>query len=81
MSSLPTNAEVINRFASVAQAFCSVIDTAPTLDRLQLLIQVYKILPQLIGEATSLPVEELDDDDTPEQEIRKVSSAQTVPIH
>jgi hypothetical protein len=71
MSTPPNSAEVANRFASVAREFCSVIDSAPNLDRTELLIEVYRILPQLIGEAIRLPNVELNDDESQEEEIRK----------
>ncbi len=71
MSTSLNNAEVANRFASVAHEFCSAIDSAPNLDRIELLVQVYRILPQLISEAISLPNMELNDDESQEEESRK----------
>jgi len=71
MSTTPNNAELANRFASVAREFCSVIDSAPNLGRIALLVEVYRILPQLIGEAIHLPNVELSDDESQEEEIRK----------
>jgi hypothetical protein len=71
MNAAPNHAEVANRFASVAQEFCSAIDSAPNLERTELLMQVYRILPRLIGEAISLPRVELSDDESQEEENRK----------
>jgi hypothetical protein len=71
MSTSPKNVEASIRFASVAQEFCSAVDSAPSLDRIELLVQVYRILPQLIGEAIRLPDIELDDDESQEEESRK----------
>jgi Domain of unknown function (DUF5063) len=71
MSSSPNNAEVATRFASIAQEFCTTIDAAPKLDRVELLVQIYKILSKLISEASSLPVVELNEDESQEEEIRK----------
>jgi hypothetical protein len=71
MSAPADNAAVANRFGSVAQRFCSVVDSAPNLDRIELLVQVYRTLPQLIGEAISLPQVELSDDESQEEERRK----------
>src|ERR1700736_1112465 len=71
MSALPNSAEVANRFASVAREFCVAIDSAPNLDRTELLVEIYRILPQLIGEAISLPNVELNGDESHEEEIRK----------
>jgi hypothetical protein len=67
----PNNAEVASRFGSVAQRFCSVVDSAPNLDRIELLVQVYRILPQLISEAISLPSVELSDSENEEEEREK----------
>jgi hypothetical protein len=72
MSAPPNNAEVAALFASVAQEFCSVIDTAPNLDRIELLTQVYGILPRLISKAIDLPNMELSDDES-EQEVSRKS--------
>ena len=71
MSIPANNAEVANRFMSVSKEFCSVIDSAPNLDRTELLVQVYKILPRLICEAITLPNVELNEDDSQEEESRK----------
>jgi len=71
MSVAPNNAEVANRFGSVAQRFCAVVDSAPNLDKLELLVQVYRVLPQLIGEAIGLPNVELSDSESPEEERTK----------
>jgi Domain of unknown function (DUF5063) len=71
MSTSTNNAEVATRFASVAQEFCRVIDSAPNLDRIELLVQVYRILPPLIGEATRLPEIELSEDESEEEERKK----------
>ncbi len=71
MSISAKNAEAANRFGSVAQRFCSVVDSAPNLDRTELLVRVYRILPQLINEAIDLPNVELSDDEGQEEERRK----------
>ena len=71
MGTSPDQAEVASRFASVAQRFCGVVDSAPNLERTELLVQVYRILPQLISEAVTLPPMELDDTQTPEDEKRE----------
>ena len=68
MSISPSNAEVATRFASVAQQFCGVIDSAHELDRIEMLVQVYRILPQLIGEGIRLPGIELSEDESQEEE-------------
>jgi hypothetical protein len=71
MSTAPNSAEIATRFASVAEEFCSVIDSAPNLDKIELLVHVYRILPQLIGEAISLPNTKLSEDESQEEESRK----------
>jgi hypothetical protein len=71
MSIPPNITEVANRFASVAEEYCSAIESAPNLDRTELLVQVYGILPRLISEAITLPNVELNDDESQEEESRK----------
>lgn len=71
MSVARNNAEIADRFGLVAQKFCTVVDSAPNLDKVELLLQVYRILPQMIGEAISLPDVELSDTESPEEERRK----------
>lgn len=62
------NSEVAGRFGLIAQQFCSLVDSAVTVDKTELLVQVYRILPDLIGEAIRLPKVELGDDEDPNQE-------------
>jgi hypothetical protein len=73
MSSVPDNAEVAKQFASVAKTFCDVIESAPNLDRTELLVQAYRILPQLIGHAISLPNVEPNDNESREKLHTKLS--------
>ena len=62
------NWAVASRFGLVAERFCSLKDSAATPDRTKFLVQVYRMLPDLIGEAIRLLAEEYDDDadDDPE---------------
>jgi hypothetical protein len=71
MSTPPNNSEVASRFALIAQKYCSVIDSAPNLDRIELLLQIYRLLPRLIEEAINLPDVELSEDESQEEENRK----------
>ena len=48
------NSVVVNRFCLVAQQFCSLVDSAVTLDKTEFLVQVYRMLSELIGEAIRL---------------------------
>jgi hypothetical protein len=48
-------AEIAQRFGFVAARYCSLVDTAASLDRAELLLQLYRILPILITEAINLP--------------------------
>jgi hypothetical protein len=73
MSSVPDNAEIAKQFASVAKKFCDAIESAPNLDRTELLVQVYRILPQLISHAISLPRVELNDNESREKLRTKLS--------
>jgi hypothetical protein len=74
MSASPNNAEVASRFASVARQFCNVIDSAPNVDRIELLEQIYRILPQLIGEAMKLPDIHLGEDEGEGEESKESQS-------
>lgn len=71
MSILPSIEETGHRFGAIAQTFCDVVDSAPDLDRVDLLVRVYRILPRLISEAISLPDVELGHDEGQEEERRK----------
>lgn len=68
MNAVPDNAEVAGRFGAVAKRFCAIVDSAPGLNRTDLLMQIYRILPQLIGEAISLPNLESSDGDDEDEE-------------
>ncbi len=63
MNTLADNAEIAGRFAAVANRFCSVVDSASSMERADLLLQIYRILPKLIDEAISLPDVKLSDSD------------------
>jgi hypothetical protein len=75
MSTTATNVEIAERFGIVAQRFCSVVDSALVKNRTELLVQVYPILPTLIGEAIRLPDVSLSDNDDETDEIRFPASA------
>ena len=47
--------EISDRFAALAEQFCTIFDDAPTMDRSDFLAQIYRLLPRLIAEAVSLP--------------------------
>jgi hypothetical protein len=68
------NSAVVNRFRLIAQRFCSLVDSAVTLERTEFLVQVYRTLPELIGEAMRLPAEEFGDDEDDEQETSMYQS-------
>jgi hypothetical protein len=74
MNVSPNYAEVAGRFGLVARRFCTLVDDAPSLDGIELLTELYRIFPQLIGEAIGLPNIELSDDIT-EEEDQRVSLA------
>ena len=67
-------AEAADRFGAVAQQFCSVVDSAANIDRTDLLVQIYRILPRLVGEAITLPYVKLGDDDDLLQEQGQLES-------
>jgi hypothetical protein len=63
MKTQNNDSAAVNRFRPVAQRFCSLVDSAVTLDKTEFLVQVYRMLPELIGEAMRLPAVEFGDDD------------------
>jgi hypothetical protein len=70
MNAQNPNVEVADRFAGVAQEFCSTVESASRIDRIRLLTDIYCVLPRLIYQAISLPsigASEVDDP-TPEKE-------------
>ena len=46
--------EVAERFGLVAQKYCSLIESRSTFDRIVLLSQIYRVLPELISEGIRL---------------------------
>jgi hypothetical protein len=44
-----------DRFRPVAQRFCSLVDSSVTLDKTEFLVELYRMIPELIGEAMRLP--------------------------
>lgn len=53
-------AHIASRFSATACQFCSVVDSASSSNRTELLSKLYRILPVLISEAISLPDASLD---------------------
>lgn len=53
--------EVFTRFLGVAERFCAVVDSARDVNKEDLILAVYRLLPELIGEAVSMPVVESSD--------------------
>ena len=68
MNAQDDNSIAADRFRPVAQRFCSLVDSAATLDRTEFLVQVYRMLPELIGEAMRLPAGESGDDEDDEDQ-------------
>jgi hypothetical protein len=76
MKTIADNAEIAGRFAAIANRFCSVVDSASSVERTDLLLQIYRILPKLIDEAISLPDVKLSDsDDAIEGSTQRASRA------
>jgi Domain of unknown function (DUF5063) len=55
--------KIASRFGVLANKFCAVIDSASNIQRAELLVKVYRMLPTLIGEAMHLPDVESRDND------------------
>ena len=60
--------EAVERFGAIAQKYCALIESRSTLDRTEFLLQIYQLLPALIGEGIRLPQVELPEEDTEKQE-------------
>jgi hypothetical protein len=61
---------VADQFGLVAQQYCSLVDSAATVDKTEFLIRLYRILPELVAEAIRLPPVEFGEDEDEEQEAR-----------
>jgi Domain of unknown function (DUF5063) len=53
------NLQVADRFGIVAKRFCSIVDSAPSIDRTELVERIYRVLPKLIDQAIAMPDVEL----------------------
>jgi hypothetical protein len=60
--------DAVNRFGLIAQRYCSLVDSRSALDKSEFLLQIYRILPELIAEAIRLPLVEFSDDENEAQE-------------
>jgi hypothetical protein len=70
MNSPQDYASIADRFATVAQEFCTAIDSASSTDRTDFLLRIYRTLPRLIDEAIELPAVSLTDEDEEPSEPR-----------
>jgi hypothetical protein len=64
---------IADRFGAIAKEFCSIVDSAPDLDRTDLLRKLYPVLPILISEAIGLPDVSRDDTDELQKATRRGS--------
>src|SRR5215467_5696326 len=60
--------EPAERFGLVAQKYCDLIESRSAFDRAEFLLQIYRLLPELIDEGIRLPQVERAEEDTEEQE-------------
>ena len=67
MGTANNNAEVTDRFGVIAKRFCSVVDSASSMDRTEFVAQIYRILPKVIDEAISIP--EVESSDSPRKKF------------
>ncbi|HXW54612.1 MAG TPA: DUF5063 domain-containing protein [Candidatus Cybelea sp.] len=58
----------VERFKVIAQKYCSVIDSRHALEKTEFLLQIYRILPELISKGIQLPPVQLADDEGEEKE-------------
>jgi hypothetical protein len=59
MATPSENAGIADRFGAVAGRFCSIVDSASSLDRTTCVSQVYRVLPRLIDEAIGLGLQDV----------------------
>jgi len=59
MATPSENAGIADRFGAVAGRFCSIVDSASSLDRTTFVSQVYRVLPRLIDEAIGLGLQDV----------------------
>src|SRR5258705_10588900 len=60
-------AGAVNHFGPIAQQYCSLVDSRSALDKSEFLVRVYRILPELIAEASRLPLVSFRDEENEEQ--------------
>jgi Domain of unknown function (DUF5063) len=67
-------AGAVIRFGPFAQQYCSLVDSRSVLDKSEFLLRVYRMLPDLIAEASRLPLVSFPDEENEGQEaaIRKI---------
>ncbi len=67
-------AGAVNCFGSIAQQYCSLVDSRSALDKSEFLVRVYRMLPELISEASRLPLVSFSDDENEERDatIRRI---------
>ena len=67
-------AGAVNHFGPIAEQYCSLVDSQSALDKSEFLLGIYRMLPELIAEASRLPLVSFHDDENEEQEatIRKI---------
>lgn len=56
------HAEDAERFAVIARKYCAIVDSAPGLEKSDLLARIYEVLPALIDAAVHLPDLSISDD-------------------
>ena len=49
------NAEVADRFGVAAKRFCSIVDSISHMDKVEFVVQIYRVLPKLIDQAIEMP--------------------------
>ncbi len=74
MTSEDDSARVAARFGAIARRYCALVDAATTVEKTELLLGLYDILPELVLEATRLP--DMDDDGGDEEDVPPIPSAQ-----
>jgi hypothetical protein len=65
MTSEDDNAKVAARFGAIARQYCVLVDAAAITEKTEFLLELYRILPELVLEAIRLPDIDGDEEDDP----------------
>ncbi len=71
--------EAAQQFRTAAERYCAIVDAEASFDKTEFLLQVYRVLPDIVAEAVRLP-EIMTDDNDEDGDINLGITAQDVPV-